>query len=228
MFAVDDCAIAFDQKKLDLNAYINGTPPSQLKRRGFYVVRIGNKSEQSPNKIEEQTDRDGRLITTPPRLRELGIKRQSFRRIVDPFIWNFMLEKNKEDDTNKDNSLLSSFSSSSSSLVSSSSQSLSTDSTTTALLHPPVPANKKRKLENGVSDEYVSSKKDDYYSYPNLSSALGQEDGGFNPTDSTVRKKMRAVLAELIDLLSNDYELNIIDSANNSVSYVRVPKTSSD
>ncbi len=36
------------------------------------------------------------------------------------------------------------------------------------------------------------------------------------------------LLAELIDLLSKDYELNIIDSANNSVLYIRVPKTSSD
>jgi hypothetical protein len=71
-----------------------------------------------------------------------------------------------------------------------------------------------------VSSNYSSS-------YPNLSSALGQEDG-FDPTDSTVRKKMWALLAELIDLLSDGYELNIIDSANNSVSYVHVPKTSSD
>jgi len=39
---------------------------------------------------------------------------------------------------------------------------------------------------------------------------------------------MRGLLAELIDLLSKDYELNIIDSANNSVSYICMPKTSSD
>jgi hypothetical protein len=39
---------------------------------------------------------------------------------------------------------------------------------------------------------------------------------------------MWGLLAELIDLLSNDYELNIIDSANNSVLYIRVPKTSSN
>jgi len=39
---------------------------------------------------------------------------------------------------------------------------------------------------------------------------------------------MRGLLAELIDLLSKDYELNNIDSANNCVSYIRVPKTSSN
>jgi hypothetical protein len=41
-------------------------------------------------------------------------------------------------------------------------------------------------------------------------------------------KRLRGLLAELIDLLSKDYELNIIDSANNSESYICVPKTSSD
>jgi hypothetical protein len=29
-FAVDDCSIELEQKKIDLDAYINGAPPSQL------------------------------------------------------------------------------------------------------------------------------------------------------------------------------------------------------
>jgi hypothetical protein len=65
-FAVHSCAIEFEQKKIDLDAYINGAPPSQLQQRKFYDVRIGNKTEQSHNKIEEQIGRDGRLIATPP------------------------------------------------------------------------------------------------------------------------------------------------------------------
>jgi hypothetical protein len=64
--------------------------------------------------------------------------------------------------------------------------------------------------------------------YPHLLHALGKEEDGFNPRDPSIQKVMRGLLAELIDLLSKDYELNIIDSANNSVSYVRVLKTSSD
>ncbi len=63
--------------------------------------------------------------------------------------------------------------------------------------------------------------------YPHLSRALGKEDD-FNPADPTIQKIVRALLAELIGLLSKDYELNLIDSANNSVSYIRVPKASSD
>ncbi len=59
--------IEFDLKKIDLDhAYLNGVPPSQNNQMKFYVVRIGNKTEQSPNKIEEQTGRDGPLITPPP------------------------------------------------------------------------------------------------------------------------------------------------------------------
>jgi hypothetical protein len=68
-FVADDCPIKFD---------INGTPPSWLKRKKFYIVRIGNKTKRSPNKIEEQIGQDGRLITTPPRLNGIGIKTQSF------------------------------------------------------------------------------------------------------------------------------------------------------
>ena len=41
---------------------------------------------------------------------------------------------------------------------------------------------------------------------------------GFNPADPTIQKIMRGFLAEFIDLLSKDYELNIIDFANKSVS----------
>ncbi len=76
-FASDDCEMELYQKKIDLDAYINGTPPSQLKQRGFYVVRIGNKTEQSPNKIEEQMGQDGQLITPPSQLNGIGIKTQT-------------------------------------------------------------------------------------------------------------------------------------------------------
>ena len=95
-FACDDCEIELDQKKIDLNAYINRTPPSQLKQRGFYIIRIGNKTKRLPNKIEEQMGQDGWLITTPPRLNGIGIKTQSFQRIVEPFIWNYLVENDTE------------------------------------------------------------------------------------------------------------------------------------
>ncbi len=65
--------------------------------------------------------------------------------------------------------------------------------------------------------------------YPNLLHALGKEDDGFNPTDPTTQKIMRALLTELIELLGKDDEFNVIDSANNThLTYVCVPKTSSN
>ncbi len=67
----------------------------------------------------------------------------------------------------------------------------------------------------------------DIVDYPLLSRALGREDR-FNPSDPTIQTYMRALLAELNDLLSTNYELNVIDSSNNTLSFVRVPKTSSD
>jgi hypothetical protein len=59
--------------------------------------------------------------------------------------------------------------------------------------------------------------------------ALGKEDDGFNLTDPTTQKIMRALLTELVELLGKDYELNVINSANNTqLTYVCIPKTSSN
>jgi len=58
--------------------------------------------------------------------------------------------------------------------------------------------NKKRKFNEVTSIGSVPLIDNDY---PLLSRALGQEDG-FNLSDPTIQKDMRALLAELIDLLS--------------------------
>ena len=89
-----------------------------------------------------------------------------------------------------------------------------TITTSSSLSSPVAPANKKRKLNEGASNVDVSSNND----YPYLSCALGKKRVGFNPADPTIQTIMRGFLAGFIDLLSKDYELNIIDSANKSVS----------
>ena len=53
------------------------TTPSRSNRGKLYVVQIGNKTEQSPNRIEEQMGRGGGLTTAPQRLNGLGLKQQS-------------------------------------------------------------------------------------------------------------------------------------------------------
>jgi len=59
--AVDNCIIELEQKKIDIDAItiINGTALSRSTRGGFYIVRIGIKTEESPNRIEDQRGRDG-------------------------------------------------------------------------------------------------------------------------------------------------------------------------
>jgi hypothetical protein len=85
-------------------------------------------------------------------------------------------------------------------------------------------SNKKQKLNKVSSIDSVPLNDNDY---PHLFCALQQEDG-FNPSDPTIQNAMGALLTELSDLLTTDYELNVIDSANNTLSFVRVPKTSSN
>jgi hypothetical protein len=63
-FAVDDCVIELEQKKIDIDAIINGTALSRSTRGGFYVIRIGIKTEESPNRIEDQ--REGWAINYNP------------------------------------------------------------------------------------------------------------------------------------------------------------------
>jgi hypothetical protein len=54
--------------------------------------------------------------------------------------------------------------------------------------------------------------------YPNLSHALGDDDGFFDPTDPLVDKSMRRLLKELNHLLSTKYELNLRGISNQHIS----------
>jgi len=152
-------------KKLDLNAYVNGTKPTK-NREQCHFIRIGILHHNSPRKIEEQMGQDRQLITPPPRLNRIGIKTQSFGRIVDPFIWNFIFEKGMDEEDKASPSLL--LSSSSVSSTSPSSSTTTTATTSLSLSSPPAPANKKRKLNEVMSNVNVSSNDD----YPYLSCAL--------------------------------------------------------
>ena len=95
-------------------------------------------------------------------------------------------------------SLSTSLSSVSSSLPSSSTA--TTAITSSSSSSPPVPANKKRKLNKVTSNVDVSSNDD----YSHLLHALGKEEYGFNLRNPSIQQIMRGLLAELIDLLSKD------------------------
>jgi hypothetical protein len=82
-----------DTKKLDVNAFILGT--SAKHRVKVHVIRIGIVNEYSPRKIEMQI-RDSRMIYTPPRMNGIQIKPQSFRKCMDPFVWNYVVDNGLE------------------------------------------------------------------------------------------------------------------------------------
>jgi hypothetical protein len=84
-------------KKLDLNAYVNGTKPTN-NREKCHFIRIGILHANSPRKIEMQKDSDGRLIAIPPRLNGLRIKQQSFRQFTEQYKWNYILDNNTDED----------------------------------------------------------------------------------------------------------------------------------
>jgi hypothetical protein len=63
--------------------------------------------------------------------------------------------------------------------------------------------------------------------YPHLCRALGLDDG-FDPTNSSVRKSMVALLTEINHLLRTKYELVVRGYGNKNINYIRVPQTCCD
>ncbi len=104
-FLTVDCmgTMEVSSKKFNLNAYVDGTKPTK-NREQCHFIRIGVLAVDSPRKIEMQKDSDGRMIITPPRLNGLRINQQSFRKLMEPFVWNYILEKDldEEDDSSID------------------------------------------------------------------------------------------------------------------------------
>jgi hypothetical protein len=115
---------------------------------------------------------DGRLIVTPPRLNGLRIKQQSFRKLMKPFVWNYILEKDLDEEDNssigKDDSV----------------QSLRKSPTSP----PPLTA----VSAAAISPVRASSLNDNGMSklYPNISHTLGDDDGFFDPTSTLLDKSM--------------------------------------
>jgi len=94
-----DIVIEFEPKKINLEAYVIGVRPSRTSMKTFYAIRIGTKIEGSPNKIEDQIGRDGRLVTTPSRLNLMRIKTQSFKEIAAQYLWQYAIDNEEEEVT---------------------------------------------------------------------------------------------------------------------------------
>jgi len=167
-------------------------------------------------------------MSTPPRLNGLWRKQQSFRKHVEPLIWNFVVENEIEDHDNTiDGSLLLPSQIQDNTINDSLLPSTPAEADIAVNIPAPIMGNKKRKSNEAVPillppDVSGASEK-----YPRLSWMLGQH-VGFNPTEPRTKKIMESLLVELVDLLSTEYELVVKNSANKRLSYVRVPTSSSN
>ena len=96
-----------DSKTMDLNTYINGVSPKHRVKSHF--IWIGVLTVHSPRKFEMQKDSDSQMMVIPPRLNGLLLQQQSLRKVMDPFLWNYILEKGLEVDSsiNEDDSVQS-------------------------------------------------------------------------------------------------------------------------
>jgi hypothetical protein len=98
-----DGSFEVDVKKVDLNAFIQGESAKQ--RENVHFIRIGVLKASSHRKIEMQKDpHDGRMINTPPRLSGLRLQQSSFRRLIEPILWNCILDNDLEEGKEVDES----------------------------------------------------------------------------------------------------------------------------
>lgn len=219
-----DIVIEFEPKKINLEAYVTGVRPSRTSMKTFYAIRIGTKIEGSPNKIEDQIGRDGRLVTTPPRLNLMRIKTQSFKEIAAQYLWQYAID-NEEEEVDKDEGSEEDEESSSEEEQ----QQADAAKTTTTMVSPEqAPATKKRKLNDDVPLTVPDFKDEVGPLYPRLCRALGLDNDEFDPTDPSIQKSMVALLSELNRIFSTEYELVVRGYGNKKIHYVRVPRASSD
>jgi hypothetical protein len=79
-----NACVGTDTQKIDLDAFINGTPKMDKIKKKCHFIWIGILNAYSPRKNEMQ-NRDGLMIVTPPRLNGHQIKQQSFRQCTEKF-----------------------------------------------------------------------------------------------------------------------------------------------
>ena len=192
-----------DTKRMDFEAHINGLKPSKQNRAMWYVLRIGVPSEDTPNKIEQQRDYLGRMITTPPVLDGFEEIQQIFREAIakymDPPVGECLVGP----------------------IV------VSPTSTTQKDRHE-LP----RECVVGPNVSPTATTGEDRHElpkYPHIRRALGIEDGAvFDPSQSSTNKSMQLLLSELVDIMCTGYELKVNCNNGKLLSFVKVPKTSTD
>ncbi len=174
-------------------------------------------------------------------MNSLRMEQQSFQKLVKPFIWNYILENKLDDDDDNDNDDDNNDIDNNNSTMQLRGGELRSaiPVTTSNNLTPPPPVvaitplpmgRKKRKLNDVDPSLTLLDDFDVERLYPYLSRALGGQEDGFDITNPSIIKSIQALLTELTNLFSSDYELKVKDIAKHGhvIRYVRVPITSSN
>jgi hypothetical protein len=136
-------------------------------------------------------------------LNGLRIKQQSIIRIVEPFIWNFIVENDDKDDNEDDKDDEDSDQKSTSAPSHSLGSPPAAGTTAISPATSSMSSNKKRKLYKGMSNNDDNDDSDVETLYPHLSRALRGENDEFDLTNpSAVLKSMQALLTELTHIFS--------------------------
>jgi hypothetical protein len=144
----------------------------------------------------------------------IKIKQQSFRKCMDPFVWNYVVDNGLE----QGNEMEDSSSEDDESVVVVSSPSKVSPPSSSVAGASITPVKSATPVDNNIST-----------TYPHLSQALGDDNGYFDPVDPSVQTSLQGLMQEINHLLSSKYELNVRAlSSNKPISYVRVPRTKSD
>jgi hypothetical protein len=141
-------------------------------------------------------------------------------KLIDPFTWNYIVENNLE--ASELRSMIA---------LPLPNNKLSTPALAAmaATISPNLTAHEKCRSEECTPTKIdLISGNDCVESYPSLSLIFGGKNG-FDPTDPSVQKSIEILLTKQTDLFSTECELKVKDPVSyKSISYVRVPKTSSD
>jgi len=95
----------------------------------------------------------------------------------------------------------------------------------------PLPTGHKKCKLNDIDPSVTLPDDDDVERlYPHLSRALGERENGFDISNPSLIKSMQALMTELTNFFSTDYELKVKDMAKQDhvIRYVRVPTNSSN
>jgi hypothetical protein len=165
-------------------------------------------------------------------MNQLQMEQQSFQKLEELLIWNYIVENKLDDNDNDNDDNLTKGQGGgelSSAIPVPTSNNLTPPPPVVAIT--PLPMGRKKRKLNDIEPSVTFPDDDNVERlYLHLSLALGEQEDGFDITNPSVVKSMQALLTELTNFFSSDYELKVKDITKHGhvIHYVRVPITLSN